>query len=68
LAVGSPEFHLISQYITNTSQIDITKNKLKIFKIQRKGEGERYERFQSFENRKLLFHGTRMSNMVGILT
>jgi hypothetical protein len=44
------------------------KLKFTIFKIQRRGEGERYEKFQSLENRRLLFHGSAMTNMLGILS
>lgn len=40
----------------------------KIFKIQRRGEGERFEKFRSLENRRLLFHGSAMTNMLGILS
>lgn len=65
--IDSPEGFLTSQYVLNTSDLDLEKNKLKIFKIQRKGEGERFQRFQHLENRRLLYHGTRMTNMLGIL-
>lgn len=43
------------------------KVKINLFKIQRRGEGERYENFQQLKNRKLLFHGSAMTNMLGIL-
>ena len=33
----------------------------------RRGEGEKYEKFQHLDNRRLLFHGTSMTNMLGIL-
>jgi hypothetical protein len=43
------------------------KVKFNLFKVQRKGEGERYENFQHLNNRRLLFHGSAMTNMLGIL-
>lgn len=67
LAPSSPEGHLIYRYVLDTSTLDQQKNKLTIFKVQRKGEGERYRNFEHLENRRLLFHGTKMSNMLGIL-
>ena len=33
----------------------------------RRGEGEKYEKFQHLDNRRLLFHGTSMTNRLGIL-
>ena len=34
----------------------------------RKGEGERYEKYQHLEDRRLLFHGSSMTNFMGILS
>lgn len=38
-----------------------------MFKIERKGEGERYDKFQHLPDRRLLFHGSSMTNFMGIL-
>lgn len=40
--------------------------KFNLFKVQRCGEGERFEKFESLKNRRLLFHGTRMENILSI--
>jgi poly [ADP-ribose] polymerase 1 len=39
-----------------------------VFKVERKGEAEKFEAFKTLENRRLLFHGTAMANMLGILS
>ena len=40
----------------------------KVFKIERKGESERYEKNSKMSNRKLLWHGSRITNFAGILS
>ena len=67
LAPDSPEGHLIYRYVLDTGNLNQEKNKVSIFKVQRRGEGERYRNFEHLDNRRLLFHGTRMTNMLGIL-
>lgn len=62
------EFKLIKQYIENTADDFKRWKKFNIFKIQRKGEGERYEAFQHLDNKCLMFHGSQMSNFMGILS
>jgi poly [ADP-ribose] polymerase len=39
-----------------------------ILKIQRKGEAERIGKWKSLENHRLLWHGSRSSNFLGILS
>ena len=39
-----------------------------IFEIKRKGEHERFARFDCVPNHKLLWHGSRLSNFVGIIS
>ena len=39
-----------------------------IFKIQRKGEGEAFDDFSDLGNKFLLFHGSRISNFMGIMS
>jgi len=38
-----------------------------LFKLERKGEGERFETSRNLKNRRLLFHGSAMTNMLGIM-
>jgi len=39
-----------------------------LFRIEREGEVERFSRFDCISNHKLLWHGSRLSNFVGILS
>jgi poly [ADP-ribose] polymerase len=41
--------------------------KFRVFKIERQGEGEKFAKFKNLENRRLLFHGSQMSNFLGIM-
>lgn len=39
-----------------------------IFEVDREGEGERFKEFEDAKNRTLLWHGSRLTNWVGILS
>lgn len=69
--MASPLAQVILEYIKN-SQSDMHKDiKLQpeaIFRVQRKGENEKYSRFNCLTNRKYLWHGSRLSNFAGILS
>lgn len=43
-------------------------NPLKIFKIAREGESQRFKPFKQLHNRRLLWHGSRTTNFAGILS
>lgn len=66
------EYKEIGSYVKNTTlrgqanrfNIEL----LHVFKILRHEEIERFARFEGTANRKLLFHGTRLTNIVGIMT
>jgi poly [ADP-ribose] polymerase len=65
------EFKLIQTYITNThakTHANYTLDLLDCFDIQREGEAERYKPFADNSNRMLLWHGSRTTNYVGILS
>uniref|UniRef100_A0AAG5CYC8 Poly [ADP-ribose] polymerase n=2 Tax=Anopheles atroparvus TaxID=41427 RepID=A0AAG5CYC8_ANOAO len=67
----SEEFTLLEQYVRNTHAETHTSYKLvveDIFRIKRKGEDRRFQPFRKLHNRKLLWHGSRLTNFVGILT
>lgn len=68
---SSEEFKLIQEYVTN-SHADTHKwydlEIEEVFKVTRKNESKRYEPFKHFHNRKLLWHGSRLTNWVGILS
>lgn len=67
----SEEFKTLEKYVRNTHAETHTSYELvieDIFKIKRKGEDRRYKPFRKLHNRKLLWHGSRLTNYVGILT
>ena len=67
----SDEFKRLVTYVTNTHAPTHSSYKLKvhdILKISRKGEYSKYEKFVSTSNRKLLWHGSRVTNFAGILS
>lgn len=69
LEEGDPEFDLVYEYIRNTSNQNVNLfKKFNLFKIERRGEGERFESFNAFKNKRLLFHGSDMTNMIGIMS
>ncbi|XP_053681345.1 poly [ADP-ribose] polymerase [Anopheles nili] len=71
MAHDSEEFALLEEYVRNTHGETHTTYDLEvseIFRIKRNGEDRRYHPFRKLHNRKLLWHGSRLTNFVGILT
>lgn len=67
----SEEFKLLEQYVKNTHAPTHTNYDLEvvdIFKVARKGEDRRFKPFKKLHNRQLLWHGSRTTNFVGILS
>jgi len=62
----SEEFKALYSYATVTSQRSAGVRN--IFRIQRKGEPERMEKFKGLENHFLLWHGSKVSNFLGIFS
>ncbi|XP_039295821.1 poly [ADP-ribose] polymerase [Nilaparvata lugens] len=65
------EFEIIEQYVTNTHAATHQQYKLEIldvFKVIRKDEEKRFKPFKKLPNRKLLWHGSRLTNWAGILS
>jgi hypothetical protein len=60
-------FMSISRYAHNTRE-EMMVEVLEVFQIARKGEAERYAPYSRYSNRMLLWHGTSMSNFIGILS
>jgi len=60
-----PEFKLINMYIGNT-KVDPEGYIANVFAIERRGEAERHAHYKNF-NRMLLWHGTRVTNLLSIL-
>ena len=61
---GSPEFETLKHYISNTSSDEI----INIFRVTRRGETERINAFKDMPNHYLLFHGTKIFNLIGIFS
>lgn len=67
----SDEFELLQNYVKNTHAATHANYELEIediFKVSRKGEDRRFKPFKKLHNRQLLWHGSRLTNFVGILS
>lgn len=67
----SEDFNLIKKYVQNTHAGTHNQYSLEImdvFKVHRQGEERRFKPFKTFHNRQLLWHGSRTTNYVGILS
>ena len=67
----SKEFKRLVQYAANTHAATHSSYTLEIediIKINREGEDDRYEKYKSLHNKKLLWHGSRLTNFAGILS
>eukprot|EP01080_Neovahlkampfia_damariscottae_P000072 gene72-4321_t len=62
---SSFEFHVLHQYFARTKSNEY--ELVNIFSLQRKEEEERFKKHENDENRVLLWHGSSISNFIGIL-
>ena len=62
---NSPEFKTLQKYINNTSD---NYKLINIFRVTRKGETDRINKFKNLPNHYLLFHGTKIFNLIGIFS
>ncbi|XP_045512955.1 poly [ADP-ribose] polymerase-like [Pieris brassicae] len=69
LDTDSPEYDTVMRYLVNTqSSAHSCKIKVQqILSVERQGEAERFEPYAALPNRKLLWHGSRLSNVAAIL-
>ncbi|XP_028137799.2 poly [ADP-ribose] polymerase isoform X1 [Diabrotica virgifera virgifera] len=68
---ASEEFQIIEEYVKNTHAADHNTYELvidQVYTVKRQGEEERHEPFRKLPNRKLLWHGSRVTNFAGILS
>jgi poly [ADP-ribose] polymerase len=66
-----PIYKLIEEYVANTHAKTHNQYALEvqnIFVVDREGERERFEQQKRGTNRKLLWHGSRLTNFAGILS
>lgn len=61
------EFGLLKKYITQNSEMKVD-SVLNIFRIQRKGEADNIQKWNTVPNHMLLFHGSKVFNFIGILS
>lgn len=67
----SDEFKLIVKYVNNTHAATHSYYKLvveDVLKVNRPVDSNKFETFKHFHNRKLLWHGSRLTNFAGILS
>lgn len=65
------EYEYLCRYVKNTHGATHTQYDLHIetiYKVARSGEAQRYEPFKRLHNRRLLWHGSRVTNFAGILS
>ena len=58
------EYEIIETYLKNGN---VNKKLINIYAVERREEAERFTPYKNFKNRLILWHGTRMSNFMGIL-
>ncbi|MQM00372.1 hypothetical protein Taro_033106 [Colocasia esculenta] len=69
--VDSKEFATVEKYMVNThaeTHSSYTVDIVQLFKVSRMGELERFGKYSSVKNRMLLWHGSRLTNWIGILS
>ncbi|EGC37965.1 hypothetical protein DICPUDRAFT_29490 [Dictyostelium purpureum] len=62
---NTPEFEIIKKYTLNTGCHQKIHN---VYKIQRKGEPEKFQQHKSLKNHYLLWHGSLTTNYLSILS
>ncbi|KAF6202111.1 hypothetical protein GE061_004509 [Apolygus lucorum] len=71
LEKDSDEFQTILTYVKNThaaTHSNYTLDVSEVFKVKRSGEERRFKPFAKLNNKKLLWHGSRLTNFAGILS
>eukprot|EP00928_Gymnodinium_smaydae_P082127 TRINITY_DN6553_c0_g2_i2.p1 TRINITY_DN6553_c0_g2~~TRINITY_DN6553_c0_g2_i2.p1 ORF type:complete len:462 (+),score=108.00 TRINITY_DN6553_c0_g2_i2:362-1747(+) len=71
LEEDSADWKMVEEYIKNTHASTHGSYHLKLnnlFSVDREGEAERFAKFASDSNRMLLWHGSRLTNWMGILS
>ena len=65
---GSDEFKLINDYVKNSQEANFPIQMIDLYSIERHEEPARFEPSKAIGNRRLLWHGSRLTNYVGILS
>ncbi|ELP93921.1 poly ADP-ribose polymerase, putative, partial [Entamoeba invadens IP1] len=67
----SDRYHLLEEFFINNQETNSYRKPtsiVDIFEIDRENEKQRFEPFSTDANRQLLYHGSRLTNFVGILS
>ena len=64
---GSDEWEMVEKYVRNTHE-GSTPRIANLYKVSREGEEARFKTKAHLGNRMLLWHGSRLTNFVGILS
>ncbi|KAJ3208464.1 hypothetical protein HDU67_006706, partial [Dinochytrium kinnereticum] len=62
------EWGLMNRYMQSTAADQSTTELISLFSVDREGEKQNFTPFAADPNRRLLWHGSKMSNFIGILT
>jgi len=71
LAHWSDEFIMMEEYVRNTHAATHSSYSLTVldcFRVERHGNADRFRAFATHPNRQLLWHGSRLTNWIGILS
>ncbi|CDY55366.1 BnaA02g36520D [Brassica napus] len=71
VGADSEEFSMVAKYMENThtkADSGYTVEIIQLFRASRAVEADRFQQFSSSKNRMLLWHGSRLTNWVGILS
>ncbi|XP_045534618.1 poly [ADP-ribose] polymerase-like [Papilio machaon] len=66
---SSMEYNVVMKYLKNTQHsLDYNIDIDELFKVTRAGEEDRYNKYKELHNKRLLWHGSRTTNIAGILS
>ncbi|ELR24303.1 Poly(ADPribose) polymerase catalytic domain containing protein, partial [Acanthamoeba castellanii str. Neff] len=68
---NSRDWSIVAQYVKNTHAPTHTSYKLRLkelYAVERPGEEERFKPYAALGNQQLLWHGSRLTNWMGILS
>ena len=71
ISSSDSEFKILEKFVSLTHASTHNRYKLKvekIFKLDRDGEDNKFNKFKNNSNRMLLWHGSRLTNFVGIIS
>jgi ankyrin repeat protein/predicted DNA-binding WGR domain protein len=67
LPIDSEEYFLVDKYMNSERKNKTAYKLVNVYAIERMGEEERIKKWMSHKNNRLLWHGTRVENCMGIL-